>query len=213
MSYPQFRSFDVSTNLSTCTRWFISLCGSLALLLVRLDDGDEPPGMLSQLTYLTYVGGFTTTLLVALGRYRIFALTNNFTAICSSDATRTSGAAGQPPPGFSLEEEMRFLGWEQGLTPPSLRNLFDDFCDSSVFGMRRVFFSFKTTTIESSLVFSSSHQKFSCPYSTHTPLRRFPKSKTVFLDNRKPEPEFYLAACRRNGVRPEECVFLDDLGQ
>jgi len=29
---------------------------------------------------------------------------------------------------------------------------------------------------------------------------------------RKPEPEFYLTACRRNGVKPEECVFLDDLG-
>ena len=35
---------------------------------------------------------------------------------------------------------MRFLGWEQGVAPPSLRNLFDDFCDSSVLGMRQVFF-------------------------------------------------------------------------
>jgi len=93
----------------------------------------------------------------SLGRYRIFALTNNFTKLSSSDAA-------QPPPGFSLEEEMRFLGWEEGVAPPSLRNLFDDFCDSSVFGMR------------------------------------------------KPEPGFYLAACRRNGVKAEECVFLDDLG-
>ncbi|KAF9648067.1 HAD-like protein [Thelephora ganbajun] len=100
----------------------------------------------------------------SLGQYRVFALTNNFTGICSSDATRTTGPAGQPPPGFSLEEEMKFLGWEQGITPPSLRNLFDDFCDSSVLGMR------------------------------------------------KPEPEFYLTACLRNGVKPEECVFLDDLG-
>jgi hypothetical protein len=33
---------------------------------------------------------------------------------------------------------MRFLGWEEGVAPPSLRNLFDDFCDSSVFGMRQV---------------------------------------------------------------------------
>jgi len=100
----------------------------------------------------------------SLGRYRIFALTNNFTGVCSSDATRTTGTSGQPPPGFSLEEEIKFLGWEQGVAPPSLRNLFDDFCDSSVLGMR------------------------------------------------KPEPEFYLTACRRNGVKPEECVFLDDLG-
>jgi putative hydrolase of the HAD superfamily len=29
---------------------------------------------------------------------------------------------------------------------------------------------------------------------------------------RKPEPRFYEIACTRLGVRPDECVFLDDLG-
>ena len=29
---------------------------------------------------------------------------------------------------------------------------------------------------------------------------------------RKPEPQFYEIACRRLGVRADECVFLDDLG-
>lgn len=29
---------------------------------------------------------------------------------------------------------------------------------------------------------------------------------------RKPEPEFYWTACRQLDVRPEDCVFLDDLG-
>ncbi len=29
---------------------------------------------------------------------------------------------------------------------------------------------------------------------------------------RKPEPEFYEVACRRLGVKPSACVFLDDLG-
>jgi putative hydrolase of the HAD superfamily len=29
---------------------------------------------------------------------------------------------------------------------------------------------------------------------------------------RKPEPAIYLMACERLGVRPEETVFLDDLG-
>jgi len=53
---------------------------------------------------------------------------------------RTTKPTGQPPPGFSFEEEMKFLGWEEGVAPPSLRNLFDDFCDSSVLGMRQVFF-------------------------------------------------------------------------
>ncbi|PPQ78547.1 hypothetical protein CVT25_011819 [Psilocybe cyanescens] len=32
------------------------------------------------------------------------------------------------------------------------------------------------------------------------------------LGMRKPEPEFYLLACRRNGVKPSEAVFLDDIG-
>jgi len=100
----------------------------------------------------------------SLGRYRIFALTNNFTGVCFSDATKAAEAPSQPPPGFSLEQELKFLGWEQGVAPPSLRSLFDDFCDSSVLGMR------------------------------------------------KPDPKFYLTACKRNGVKPEECVFLDDLG-
>jgi putative hydrolase of the HAD superfamily len=29
---------------------------------------------------------------------------------------------------------------------------------------------------------------------------------------RKPEPEFYLLACQRANVQPQEVVFLDDLG-
>src|SRR6185503_10045341 len=29
---------------------------------------------------------------------------------------------------------------------------------------------------------------------------------------RKPEPRFYEIACELLGVRPDECVFLDDLG-
>ena len=30
--------------------------------------------------------------------------------------------------------------------------------------------------------------------------------------HRKPDPEFYLLACKRNGLEPKDCVFLDDLG-
>ncbi|KAG1759028.1 HAD-like protein [Suillus occidentalis] len=32
------------------------------------------------------------------------------------------------------------------------------------------------------------------------------------LGMRKPDPEFYLLACHRNGIRPSEAVFLDDIG-
>jgi len=30
--------------------------------------------------------------------------------------------------------------------------------------------------------------------------------------DRKPEPEFYLAACSRNNLKPHEVIFLDDIG-
>jgi hypothetical protein len=56
----------------------------------------------------------------ASGRYKLIALTNNF--------SRTD----VPP------EERRFLGWDDGDTPTHLRELFDDFCDSSSLGMRFV---------------------------------------------------------------------------
>ncbi|KAF8831697.1 hypothetical protein HHX47_DHR1001197 [Lentinula edodes] len=32
------------------------------------------------------------------------------------------------------------------------------------------------------------------------------------LGTRKPEPRFYLLACERNGIKPSEAVFLDDIG-
>ncbi|KAL1669324.1 HAD-like domain-containing protein [Schizophyllum commune] len=32
------------------------------------------------------------------------------------------------------------------------------------------------------------------------------------LGMRKPEPQFYLLACKRNGIKPEEAIFLDDIG-
>jgi len=35
-------------------------------------------------------------------------------------------------------EETKFLGWDDGAIPTHLRELFDDFCDSSSLGMRFV---------------------------------------------------------------------------
>jgi len=81
------------------------------------------------------------------GRHKVIALTNNYSR------------AGIHP------SELAFLGWDaNGVVPHHIKELFNDFCDSSVLGMR------------------------------------------------KPEPEFYLTACRRNNVKPDEVVFLDDLG-
>ncbi|TEB35958.1 HAD-like protein [Coprinellus micaceus] len=82
----------------------------------------------------------------AAGKHRVIALTNNFAKIDVPAA------------------ELNFLGWGEGVIPDHLRDLFDDFCDSSALGMR------------------------------------------------KPEPEFYLVACRRNKIKPTEAIFLDDIG-
>ncbi|KAE9406770.1 HAD-like protein [Gymnopus androsaceus JB14] len=40
------------------------------------------------------------------------------------------------------------------------------------------------------------------------------KLKALFDDfcDHKPEPQFYLLACERNGIKPNEAVFLDDIG-
>lgn len=57
-------------------------------------------------------------ILTAAGTHRVIALTNNFAKV---DVPA---------------EELRFLGWDEGVIPDHLRNLFDDFCDSSALGMR-----------------------------------------------------------------------------
>jgi len=99
----------------------------------------------------------------AAGRWRVIALTNNFSK-SEIDIIEEAPPSAEQFPNFTVEAELAFLGWEEGPTPPRLRALFDDFCDSSALGMR------------------------------------------------KPEPEFYLLACKRNGIQPGEAVFLDDLG-
>ncbi|ETW85731.1 hypothetical protein HETIRDRAFT_122465 [Heterobasidion irregulare TC 32-1] len=99
----------------------------------------------------------------AAKRWRLIALTNNFSktdaSLIGHDVT-----VFEKTPGGTLESELKFLGWENGAVPSGLRELFDDFIDSSQVGMR------------------------------------------------KPEPEFYLFACRRNNIRPNDAIFLDDLG-
>lgn len=75
---------------------------------------------------------------IETGKYRIIALTNNFSK------TDTSILGDHPPPGkyggikVTLESELKFLGWTNGAVPPGLRALFDDFVDSSEIGMRYV---------------------------------------------------------------------------
>ena len=77
----------------------------------------------------------------AARRWRVIALTNNFSKTGDDDAGLVG--AGPPPalrarfPAFvSPEAELAFLGWQDGAVPPRVRALFDDFCDSSTLGMR-----------------------------------------------------------------------------
>ncbi|KZV75769.1 HAD-like protein [Peniophora sp. CONT] len=99
----------------------------------------------------------------ATKRWRVFALTNNYSKTPSTLNDFNSDIAKKYPE-ITMESEMKHLGWDEGAVPLKLRAMFDDFVDSSEVGMR------------------------------------------------KPEPEFYLLACKRNGVRPQDAVFLDDLG-
>ncbi|KAJ8487143.1 hypothetical protein ONZ51_g4370 [Trametes cubensis] len=99
----------------------------------------------------------------AAGKWRVIALTNNFSK-SESDIIGDSPPSPERYPNFTVQSELEFLGWKEGATPPRLRALFDDFCDSSTLGMR------------------------------------------------KPEAGIYLLACARNGIKPTEAVFLDDLG-
>lgn len=102
----------------------------------------------------------------ASGRFRIVALTNNYSAqydrIRSMKETTAKALLS-----FDPDAELAFLGWGPetgGPGGPRIRELFDDFVDSSVVG------------------------------------------------SRKPEPAIYEYACKANHVKPNEVVFLDDLG-
>ncbi len=87
----------------------------------------------------------------AAGQWRVIALTNNFSklvttreevaTVCDVHDGETAAAlkelqARHPGVNFDAGSELYFLGWSEGIVPPSLRALFDDFCDSSTLGMR-----------------------------------------------------------------------------
>ena len=78
---------------------------------------------------------------VATKRWKVIALTNNYAKSEETILGHGDGASGPPLdkyPDFSVEKERAFLGWTEGATPPAMRALFDDFCDSSTLGMRCV---------------------------------------------------------------------------
>ncbi|KAH9981530.1 HAD-like protein [Lactifluus volemus] len=74
----------------------------------------------------------------AANYWRVIALTNNYSKV---DATFLDLGLEtrhlERYPGVTLESELKFLGWERGIVPPHVRQLFDDFVDSSEVGMRK----------------------------------------------------------------------------
>jgi hypothetical protein len=73
----------------------------------------------------------------AAGRWRVIALTNNYSKI-DANFLGLNARYLRRYPGVTLESELKFLGWERGAVPPPIRELFDDFIDSSEVGMRYV---------------------------------------------------------------------------
>ena len=71
------------------------------------------------------------------GQWRVIALTNNYSRVPST-LTDPNARIPEQYKGFTLEEEMKLLGWDEGAVPTSLRAMFDDFVDSSEVGMRYV---------------------------------------------------------------------------
>ncbi|KAI0797875.1 HAD-like protein [Abortiporus biennis] len=198
--FPFYESFG--RELSDTERgnvWYTEYCNRKGIPIPKLPDKLNIDGRDLFGRMMRESGTFDERVVEAIrrirlaGRWRIIALTNNFSksdaAImeeASSKATGTfiptasstisstsTAAAGtrivaetenQPNTTINIQTELAFLGWQEGVTPLKLRSMFDDFCDSSALGMR------------------------------------------------KPEPEFYLLACKRNGIEPRQAVFLDDLG-
>ena len=76
-----------------------------------------------------------TGVFLAANRWRVIALTNNYSKI---DATVLGLETRhlERYPGVTLQSELGFLGWESGVVPSHIRELFDDFVDSSEVGMR-----------------------------------------------------------------------------
>ena len=67
------------------------------------------------------------------GRWRLIALTNNYSHSLKSVMGNDTADARAIK---RYEEELAFLGWTEGPTPPRMRALFDDFVDSSAVGVR-----------------------------------------------------------------------------
>ncbi|EJD05797.1 HAD-like protein [Fomitiporia mediterranea MF3/22] len=171
--FPFYDAFSRElSDTRMCNVWYTEYCKARNIVCPKLPENVQIDGrdlfgwMMRESTVCDENMVEAIRRIRAVNRWRVIALTNNYSK--AEETMLRPDAASMPSreddPGFNVDNERAFLGWTEGATSSKLRELFDDFCDSSSLGMR------------------------------------------------KPEPEFYLLACRRNGVQPTECVFLDDLG-
>ena len=120
------------------------------------------------------------------GRFKVAALTNNFSPPTEVPA-ELGGTGGRAP---TLEEELKHLGVSEKGT--KIKTMFDHYIESAVVGMRYV----------------------SCAFCRgfRVSLEQADLTSLNLTLRRKPDPEFYKYALNVLKVRPEETIFLDDIG-
>jgi hypothetical protein len=128
-SLPSTLSVDGRRVSNNCNVWNESKQTTKSLALRKYDANCEclwrtlRPCDSSSSRFASKIFSFnkdTADKYAASRKFKLIALTNNF---------------GKPKGGIP-EEEAKYLGWDQGATPNHLRSRFDDFCDSTEFGMR-----------------------------------------------------------------------------
>ncbi|KAI0295570.1 HAD-like protein [Russula brevipes] len=138
--YDQF-SQELS-DVDNGNKWYIAYCERKNIACPELPqklaiDGRELFGRMMRTGQQVDRNVYEAILRIkAAGRWRVIALTNNYSKVDSTFLGLGSRHLEQYP-GVTLESELRFLGWERGAVPSQIRELFDDFVDSSQVGMRK----------------------------------------------------------------------------
>lgn len=124
---------------SQCTLYYINVCPSGHSITAFKPSGRLVWRSFSAISaFHIYRALILLSFSIAAKRWRVIALTNNYTKAEEALSHPDEGSARLPRHDFDVNRERAFLGWTEGANPARLRALFDDFCDSSTFGMRFV---------------------------------------------------------------------------
>jgi len=141
--FPFYEQFSQElSDVDNGNKWYVEYCDKKKIACPELPqrlhiDGREPFGRMMRIGQKVDKYVYEAILRIKVAKYwRLIALTNNYSKI---DATflGIDSRHLERYPGVTLESELRFLGWERGAVPPHIRQLFDDFVDSSEVGMRK----------------------------------------------------------------------------